>query len=203
MKEKKRIKKNKEKLLKIKSATKILSNDYEAINFWSSGFKRIRLFVIEETLKQLEIEINNSLTSLGLVDWKLLLDIERENKSGSVTKGFSVLVSNSENKKPVRFESWSGGETQRLRLAGDLGLANLIMERTGFINKIEFIDEPCEYLSREGINDLLESLHERAINEDKKIFLADHNILEFGDFEGTLSIIKDKSGSNFKFKKAN
>jgi DNA repair exonuclease SbcCD ATPase subunit len=166
----------------------------EATAYWVKGFKRVRLFVIEEALSALEIEVNNLLVTLGLIDWKITFDIERENKSGGVTKGFTVLIHSPKHDKPVRFESFSGGEVQRLRLAGDLGLSNLIMEQAGFENMVEIIDEPSEHLSTEGIDDLIETLAQRAQDTEKQIWLIEHHSLASNLFEGILRISMDKKG---------
>src|SRR5262249_53537660 len=149
------------------------------------------LFIIEETLRSLELEVNNSLASLGLVDWQVEFDIERENKSGTITKGFSVFIRCPSHPEPVRWESWSGGETQRLQLAGDFGLANLIMMQAGLTNAIEFYDEPSDHLSDEGLADLSETLHQRATTDNKCIFLVDHRMPDFGDFAGVYTVTKD------------
>ncbi len=168
----------------------------EGSAFWVKGFKRIRLFIIEQAFQALEIEVNNSLAQLGMVDWQVTFDVERENKSGGITKGFVVMIKSPSNKEPVRWENWSGGETQRLQLAGDMGLANLIMHRAGLSNTSEFYDEPSTHLSPEGMMDLANLLHERAISEGKRIWIVDHaSITNFGDFEAVITAEKTKNGS--------
>jgi DNA repair exonuclease SbcCD ATPase subunit len=189
-------KKAAEKRLKeVTAEIESLEQDHAAVSFWVNGFKRIRLFIVEQTLRQLEIEVNNNMSSLGLTDWRIEFDVERENKSGGITKGFVVFVYAPNNAEPVRFEAWSGGETQRLRLAGDLGLADLIMERAGLSSTIEFFDEPSRHLSQEGLLDVAETLHARALQGSKRIFLVDHQTIEFGDFAGKLVISKSEMGS--------
>lgn len=198
--------KSKEKLLKavneeltaLKAKTQTVLADHAAVSYWVNGFKRVRLFIIEQALQQLEIEVNNNLTSLGLTDWYVEFDVERENKSGGITKGFVVLVHPPGHKEPIRYEAYSGGETQRLRLAGDLGLANLIMERAGLTNTIEFFDEPSTHLSQEGLLDLAETLNDRALVTGKRIWLIDHNVIDYGGFAGTYTVVKDENGSSIK-----
>jgi DNA repair exonuclease SbcCD ATPase subunit len=131
---------------------------------------------------------------------KLRFDVERENKSGGVTKGFVVFVKSPSNTEPVRWENWSGGETQRLQLAGDLGLANLIMLQAGLSNTVEFFDEPSTHLSPEGMMDLADILHDRAITDGKRIWIVDHaSITNFGDFEGIITARKDSDGSTIEY----
>jgi DNA repair exonuclease SbcCD ATPase subunit len=178
--------------------------DYAATLYWVKGFKRVRLFIIEQAFTTLELEINNSLAQLGMSDWQITLDVERENKSGGVTKGFVVFVQGPNNKEPVRWENWSGGETQRLQLAGDLGLANLIMVQNGLVNTFEAYDEPSQHLSPEGMMDLANLLHERAVTENKTIWIADHtSIANFGDFQGIIKIKKDDNGSSITYSGSN
>jgi DNA repair exonuclease SbcCD ATPase subunit len=174
-----------------------LKSTREAVEFWVGGFKRIRLFIIDETLRQFELEVNNNLASLGLPDWRIEFDVERETKSGGVSKGFVVLVYPPEPSggEPVRLEAWSGGETQRLRLAGDLGLANLIMDRAGLRNTIEIYDEPSSHLSQEGLLDLLDTLQQRAQDHNKIILIVDHHALDYG-FDQTFTVSKNENTSH-------
>ncbi len=170
--------------------------EHIAISFWIKGFKQVRLFIIEQAFTVLEVEVNNSLAQLGMVDWQITFDIERENRAGGITKGFVVFVKGPSNPEPVRWESWSGGETQRLQLAGDLGLANLIMQQAGLSNTIEVFDEPSQHMSPEGLVDLANLLHERALNDGKRIWLVDHTaITNFSGFEAIIKVRKDKNGS--------
>lgn len=187
-----------EELINLKLRLEALNADHAAVNYWVNGFKRVRLFIIEQALQQLEIEVNNNLTSLGLTNWWVEFDVERENKSGGITKGFVVMVHPPGHAEPVRYEAYSGGETQRLRLAGDLGLANLIMERAGLTNTIEFFDEPSQHLSQEGMLDLAETLNDRALTMNKRIWLIDHHTLDYGDFAGTYTVVKDKNESHIE-----
>lgn len=170
---------------------------HAAVSYWVKGFKRVRLFIIEQAFRTLEVEVNNVLAQLSMPDWQITFDIERENKSGGMTKGFVVFVKSPGNAEPVRWETWSGGETQRLQLAGDLGLANLIMQSVGLDNKIEIFDEPSTHLSIEGMMDLANTLHERALEEGKRIWIVDHtSIANFGEFEGIIIARKDRNGSS-------
>lgn len=186
------------KIIKESTETKTqLEAELAATLFWVKGFKRVRLFIIEQAFQQLEIEVNNCLVQLGMPDWQVTFDIERENKSGGVTKGFVVFVKGPNNTEPVRWESWSGGETQRLQLAGNMGLSNLIMQQAGLTNTIEIYDEPSTHLSSEGMTDLANMLHERALSEGKCVWIVDHTTMtNFGDFEAIITVRKDKNGSS-------
>ena len=171
--------------------------EFDAYQYWVGGFKSIRLLLLLDSLKELEISVNNNLNKLGLSDWSVKLDIDRETKSGTVRKGFSVLVCSPDNEDFVPMEVWSGGEMQRLKLAGSLGLMDLIQSKRQVDFGIEIFDEPTAWLSPVGISDLVQLLYDRAKENNKKLFLIDHKDLgSFGMFSGTINIVKDEKGSH-------
>lgn len=173
--------------------------NFELVRFWVKGFKEIRLFLISEVLNQLEVEVNNSLTSLGLLDWRIEFAVDAETKKGTIRKGFNVMIYSPYNTKPVPWEAWSGGESQRLRLAGVFGLANLILARSGAQWSLEIYDEPTRWLTNSGIQDLVDTLSARAREQNKQIFLIDHRDLDVQKFDGMYTVIKDASGSRIEY----
>lgn len=168
---------------------------YSLFSFWVRGFKELRLQLIAEALVELEIEVNSCVTALGLVDWELKFQVDRESKSGSLQRGFNVAVISPYNEKPVPWESWSGGESQRLRIAATMGLSNLIRTRTGTELDLEVWDEPSTGLSPQGVSDLLEALNRRAHVENRPIWIVDHSSYSFGSFAGGATITKRRNGS--------
>lgn len=162
--------------------------------YWVRGFKEIRLGLISETLQQLEIEVNSCVASLGLVAWELKFEVDRETKSGSIQRGFNVFVQSPHNTRLVPWEAWSGGESQRLRVATQQGLGNLIRSRTGTTFNVEFWDEPTQWMGGQGVNDLLNSLAQRAKEENRQIWIIDHRSLGYGNFDGSSGVIKTKDG---------
>lgn len=173
-----------------------LSNEkYSLYSFWVRGFKDLRLQLIAEALTELEVEVNSCVTALGLVDWELKFQVDRETASGTIARGFSVSVLSPYNSKPVPWESWSGGESQRLRLAATMGLSNLIRSRTGADLPLEVWDEPSAGLSPQGVHDLLEALNHRAHTEQRPIWIVDHTSYSWGGFAGGATITKRKPGS--------
>jgi len=192
------IKELKKQVEEEKEAILSCESKLEKIKYWVKGFKEIRLFLISEVLGQLELEVNNCLYQLGLRDWKIEFAVDKETKSGTIRKGFTVLIYSPYNEDPVAWESWSGGESQRLRLAGTLGLSNLILARNGVESYFEVFDEPSTWLSAKGITDLLETLDNRARDLHKQVWIIDHRSLEYGGFEGAYCVTKDLSGSRFE-----
>lgn len=164
-----------------------------AAEYWKSGFKRIRLFFVEQVLLALQIEIKAAISALGLDGWQISLSTETENKSGTTKLGISIKVKSLQ--AEGTWEGWSGGESQRLRLAIAQGLASLILRSAGCYWSIEVWDEPTNFLSSEGIEDLLEALQYRAESQKKQIFITDHRALQFAGFKEIWGVVKDQSGS--------
>lgn len=166
--------------------------------FWVPGFKELRLQLVSEALAQLETEVNACLVELGLIGWELKFDVERETKSKNLQVGFTVRVVCPTNKESAPWESWSGGESQRLRIGATMGLANLIRHATGATINLEVWDEPTQHLSGRGVDDLMASLRDRANAENLQVWVVDHRSLGFADFDSTVVVVKDEEGSYIK-----
>lgn len=171
-----------------------LDKEVFATGFWTKAFKDVRLLLISDVLTQLELEVNNKLFQLGLQDWKIMFAVEGLTKGGKIKKGFTVTISTPQNLEPVPWNAWSGGETQRLRLAGALGMADLIVSKSGSYPEFEVFDEPSQYLSTAGIEALLSILKDRAKTTGKKIFLIDHRHLQAESFDGVFTVVKTVDG---------
>ena len=167
----------------------------ERAQFWVRGFKDVRLYVIEETLAELELVTNSMLEDVGLVDWQVRYDIEKETKSGTTQRGLNVLILSPDNKEAVRWESWSGGEGQRLRLIGSLALREVLLNEAGISTNLEILDEPSRHLSKEGIIELVACLSDRAHDLNHSLFYCDHSVVESAEFDSVITVVKDKQGS--------
>lgn len=176
-----------------------LKNEFEIIRYWVKGFSKIKLHILEETIKEVEIVINNILEKIGLVGWKISLGIGAETKAGTIKDGLSVFIKSPDNDTQVPFEVWSGGEGQRLALAGTLGIASFIRDKkSGGFNFICF-DEPTQFLSPQGIEAFIETLKNYCFENKLKGILIDHRNLEAsGDFNRIIKIIKDAEGSKIE-----
>lgn len=173
--------------------------DYKAsVDYWKHGFKNIRLFFTEKVLAALQIEVGNAISTLGLQGWKVQLSTETETKSGTLKLGVQIQVASPSSNGFVLWESWSGGETQRLRLAIAMGLASLILRASGVVYSFETWDEPSAWLSVEGIEDLLTVLDYRAQALQKRLWLVDHNALTYSGFSEMWQVTKNDSGSHLQ-----
>lgn len=163
--------------------------------FWIKGFKDIRLMIVHETLQELELATNAILEEFGLIGWEIRYDIEKETKSGVIKRGLNVSILSPHNDKPVKWESWSGGEKQRLRLLGTFALSDVLLNRAGIEPSFEIYDEQSKFLSPEGVSDLVDVLADRAARTKKTIFLIDHTTIESSRFASTITIIRSKNGT--------
>jgi DNA repair exonuclease SbcCD ATPase subunit len=172
---------------------------FNVTELWKKGFKDIRLMILDESLKELEIQINNNLYHLGLSNWKIDLKIESETQKGNIRREFTVLVTSPVGGGKMPLEVWSGGEGQRLRLAGTLGLMDFIHNRRSTDWNIEWVDEPTQFLSETGVEDLLDVLRLRAKRLNKIIFLSDHRNLDMaGKFSAIINVVKDRRGTRIE-----
>jgi DNA repair exonuclease SbcCD ATPase subunit len=181
--------------------TQELNKELVAQNYWKKGFKDIRIMLIREALKEFESYVNMNLVSLGLENWQVTLDIESETKSGTLRRELSVFVTTTEDgeKMTVPFNVWSGGEGQRLRLAGIFGMIDFIQNYNNVEFNIEIYDEPTTWLSNAGIVNLMETLAQRASSTDRRIMVIDHRDLEsLGTFDSAIAIVKDSTGTHIE-----
>lgn len=162
---------------------------------WVRWFKDLRLSQIGESLTQLELEVNSAAGDLGLVNWTLQFDVDRETARGSLQRGFHVGVLSPYNTKLVPWEVWSGGEAQRLRVATQMGLASQGRAHTGTQFPLEVWDEPTDGMEAEGVQGLLDALAERAQREHRQIWVVDHTKLGYPGFTGVAVASKGRRGT--------
>lgn len=180
----------------LRKELELLARAIERNKFWVKGFKDIRLLVIEDVLQELELTSNAMLAELGLVDWRISYAIERETKAGTTSRGLNVGILSPKSRDAVKWESWSGGEGQRLRMVGALALSEVLLDHAGIQPDFEVLDEPTSHMSPEGVRDLCEYLAVRAEQLERRTFYIDHLAVESATFASTTTIEKDTDGSH-------
>lgn len=186
----------KEQVTELTERLKRLGEQIERTRFWIKGFKEVRLYQIEDVLQELELTTNAALADIGLIDWQVLYAVEKETKSGTIQRGLNVFITSPKDKAAVRWECWSGGESQRLRLVGALALSEVLLSRASVEPNIEILDEPTRGLSPLGITDLCEYLADRAKQLGKQIYYADHQSVDSVRFSSVLTVVKTAKGSH-------
>ena len=163
--------------------------------YWVGAFKEIRLSRIDDALQELDMAVTRHVEALGLGGWRVQFSTERVKASGGVSAALTVSLHTPGRSQPIKFQSYSGGESQRLQLAVAFGLSEVILARAGVETNSEVFDEPTRGLSQEGVADLLEHLALRAKELGRAIFVVEHHSLERGLFQGTIVVEKGPKGS--------
>lgn len=163
---------------------------------WVDAFREIRLSLIDTTLDELEIATDRHVESLGLEGWSIKFQTERETKSGNVSAVFTTLLYPPDaGGEPIRWQSYSGGESQRWQMATAFGLSEVLLARSGVEPNILVLDEPTKGMSPNGVDDLLECLKQYAIENKRVVYFVDHHSLDKGMFNGMITVEKTKAGS--------
>lgn len=164
--------------------------------YWIDGFKQVRLYLLQETLEELQEVTQNLLPEFGLAGWSVEYDIERETKKGDVSTGLSVRILKPGMSKGVRWETWSGGEGQRLLIVGAIALSEVLLRRAGIECDMLVLDEPTRHMSKEGVDETVDYLIARG--RDAQIFYCDHQVIESNRFASVITVEKDKHGAQIK-----
>lgn len=163
--------------------------------YWVDGFKNVRLYLIEDLLVELEAVTQTHLASVSMGDWRVEYDIEKETKAGTTRPGISVYIFQPEYDAAIKWELFSGGELQRLRLIGAVSLGEVLLRRAGVECDLLVLDEPTQHLSPEGVRDCVDFLVERA--RHGQVFYVDHTAQDNRRFEGTVRVVRDREGARF------
>ena len=135
------------------------------------------------------------LDGLGLGDWSVDYATERETKSKTTQRALTTTVRSPSAPDGVRWEVYSGGERQRLRLAGALALSEVLLAHAGVSLDFRVLDEPTRGLSSEGVRDLVEVLGDYAERGGLKIFLIDHVAQEGASFSSMITVENSADGA--------
>lgn len=167
--------------------------------FWKQGFRDIRLLIVDDLLADLEETTAAMLDVLGMGDWEVAYVTERETKAGTKQRALQVLVVSPDSGGEARsWEDWSGGEGQRLRLAGALALSEVLLSHAGLQVDVRVLDEPTRSLSPEGVRDLCELLSDYAEEADLRMFYVDHMSMEGTQFASVTTVVNDESGARIQ-----
>lgn len=176
-----------------KSKLKQYEEQADNVKFWIDGFRRVRLFLLEEALQELQVITNSMLATLGLHGWRVEYAVEREGASGQSISGLNVMFFTPEHQVGVKWESCSGGEGQRLRVVGALALSEVLLRRAGVQCDLVVLDEPSRHMSREGISGLVDCLIERG--RDFQIFYVDHQTNDDNRFASRVTVVRNDGTS--------
>jgi DNA repair exonuclease SbcCD ATPase subunit len=183
---------------RLKKQAKALAQELGLARYWSAAFNKLRLWLIERALHELETNINNSLQTLGLEGWECTCSTSKELKSGDAKASLSITVATPDTAGvSVPWKSWSGGEAQRLRVAGAAAFADLVCSRMGAAPTLEIWDEPTRHLSQTGCEDLMQFFEERSRVLGKQLWVIDHRTTNSAGITATYCFRKTEQGTIF------
>lgn len=166
---------------------------------WQTWFRQIRLDVIDGCLSEIESIATKEAQSLGLSGWQMKIVTERETAQGNISRKMSVMLYPPGREKPVRLESYCGGEDQRWQLAVRFALSEILLGVAGIEPSIEILDEPSVHVSPKGVEDLMVFLRERAHRLGREIWVVEQHVLDESLFDGVLEVYKDVEGSHARW----
>jgi DNA repair exonuclease SbcCD ATPase subunit len=179
-------------VVSVQTETQQLEGIGRGFTYWKATFKLVKLFLMEQLVSQLSLEATSAAVTLGLVGWHISFTTEKETKSGTTKPGIQIEITPTD--KNVK-RLWSGGERQRIKLAVSLGFARVIQQRARHRIKLLILDEPTQFLSTIGVEDLVHELSYYAKANNICVWLIDHRSLGFGGFAETIRVVKDENGS--------
>lgn len=161
-------------------------------SYWTQGFKKVRLTILEEVVQELEVHFNQAVAALGFLDWVITISTDKTLKDDSMKKELNLQIF--KNGKEKAMELISGGEMQRFRLASAVGIAELIKDRLGVVWNLQMWDEPSLGLSMEGIASMLDFFESLSVSSE--IYYADHRVEGLARFDKVFRVVKISDGDS-------
>lgn len=176
-----------------KKALKKAQRRRDRNQYWTGGFREIRLLVVERSLEMIAGGINRAIHDLGLKGWAVEFNAGKLTKTGDLSRKLHTMVRTPTTPEGALWSELSGGELQRLRVAAAAAVSDFISAAHGTDINIEFFDEPCCHLSGLGDESLLDFLDRRAAHRQRAIFVVEHTKPDY-PFAGEYNVVKNKRG---------
>lgn len=133
--------------------------------------KGIPLLIIENTLRELEVLVNDNLRLLSDLPISIRLVTQRESSTGDLLDTFQIMIQDGIESR--LYFNYSGGERMIIDLAIRLGLSELLARRNNFKVETLIIDEGLGSLDEVNQINLVNTLN-RLTTKFKKIILITH-----------------------------
>jgi len=168
------------KLSKLSSKRDEVSAERETYSFWTTGFRQVKMLMLNDLLRSYEKQFD------------MFLNLFTSGNAGVKVNftdtgiDFIFLYKGRE----VRFDSYSSGMKQLLRLSSAFALQNLLHARTGVPLTLLILDEPCVNLSYRERHRVVDYLMQ--LKDTRQIFLVDHAIdVQERQFDKVLIVEKE------------
>ncbi|HYE96772.1 MAG TPA: SMC family ATPase [Rubricoccaceae bacterium] len=136
------------------------------------GKHGIPSLIIEEALPEIQDRANTLLDRLSGGRTRVILETLKDKKTGGTKETLDIKITD-ESGSARAYETFSGGEAFRINFALRIALSQLLAERAGVRVRTLVIDEGFGTQDREGVQNLVQSIH--AIQNDfDKILVITH-----------------------------
>lgn len=165
------------------------------LRFWDVGFsdKGLKSFVFDTVCASLTAKANHYLNILAGGAVGIAFDTQTKLKTGELREKFECLVMT--DGAAVPYHTYSGGEKTRVSLAVDMALADLMTDSYGTHFNVVVFDEQDLYLDRQGRQNYLALLKERA--KSQRVFVVAHDQEFKGMFDDSWIVEKKDRVSSF------
>lgn len=176
----------------LKQKQQLLDLEKEIFNVL--GKENFLRLVLEEVLYCISQKANAFLHAIpNTIEFTVLIDTEKESKSGKVKKGINLKVYRNGVERP--YKSFSGGERCAINLSIDAAISDIISERSGKKFGWLFLDEATDGMDTVSKLESIEIL--KQLSHDKLILLVEHTMEINETLDGQIIIEKDSVGSKF------
>lgn len=189
-----KIKEAKEEVKLLNKKLAPLNDELERIKFWQFNMGRsgFQTYLANKAIKILEGSTNYFLKKMK-IDYRVAIEPFRILKSGSVREKIDCFIStNGIDSK--NFLAYSGGERQRVTLAGILAIQKLInLSLDGKGLNMLLLDESLGNIDTMGTMEIVKILGELGIT----VLLITQNIEDSSIFSNSIKVVKDEGVSHF------
>lgn len=174
----------------------------EYISFWLKAFgsKGLKSYILDARLQELTDAVNQWVSLLtGGTIW-VQFSSQKKTRSKKLVNSPTIRVCrwNPDGTTTERnFNSWSGGEKQRISFAIDFGLSRLIARRAKKTYNLLILDEVFRHLDQGGKEAVVEMLQLLA-REKESVFVVEHDTDFQAAFENRILVQKKNGRSVIK-----
>ena len=179
-----------------------LESEVAYLDFWVQAFgpKGLKSFILDSRLQELSDAANEWLSALtGGTIW-VRFEAQKQTRSKKLVNAPDVRVFrwNPDGTITERgYQSWSGGEKQRVSFCIDFGLSRLVARRADKTYDLLILDEVFRHLDGKGKEAVMEMLQVLA-REKSSLIVVEHDTEFQGQFERRVLVEKRGRRSQIK-----
>ena len=177
------------------------TEDLKYLAFWVQAFgsKGLKSYILDTRIQEMTVEVNRWVQMLtGGTIW-VQFEAQKQTRGKKLVNAPAIRVCrwNPDGTITERnYQSWSGGEKQRISFAVDFGLSRLIARRARNKYDLLILDEVFKHLDRAGKEAVVEMLQVLS-RERSSVFVVEHDDEFKGAFENIVSVTKQNRRSEF------